>query len=244
MAQRESPFGDYRGISQARITGNVAVIANTHENNRQNEIKKVLLHLFLMAKFKLIPLGSTIGFRSAQVQYLTGTSGDNAAHCLPCQILVGTQTPQAILDGLSSDLFIEVAQAFGATDLIPQNFNKADSLAETKGLKEAFRRASEQVVSLGHTLRVGRADQFGIHIATIFGSYRAAGMLAYRGGINHLQPQILAATGAKRDERQQRSDILGHYLQHLQTASTSLETVMFLNGDDLQRSYREIAPNP
>jgi hypothetical protein len=243
MSNRVSPFGSFKSIRQLEITGDVATRASVHETNRQNEIKKILVHAFLMAKFDVIKKGDVVGQKKAEAQHISGTGGTQAAHCLPCQILVKNNALQSLLATVSDDLFIEVATAFSTTDILPTNFNKADSLVEGNQLKEAFRNACAQAVHAGHNLHIKDPRRIAPHLETIFGGYQGRARTSYQTSISHLQTTILAATGAKREERQERAEIIRCYQRTLETASASLETVLFLHVEDLHQMYRELTNN-
>src|SRR5258707_5565180 len=99
MAPRSSSMGSRSRLanllSQDRINGTDEEIALTHETNRQSAVKEVLVHVFFMTKFRLIPGAVTV--RAAESQYLYATDDDEAAHCAPGQILSGTQAIQKLI---------------------------------------------------------------------------------------------------------------------------------------------------
>lgn len=243
MGNRVSPFGSFKNIRQLEITGDVAVRATVHENNRQNEIKKILVHSFLMAKFQIINPGDNVGAKKAEAQHISGTGGTQAAHCLPCQILIKNNPLQSCLTAVSDELFIEVATAFSTTDILPTNFNKADSLAEGNLLKEAFRTACSQAVQAAHNLHIKDPRRIAPHIETIFGGYQGRASMSFQNSISHLQGTILTATGAKKTEREERQEILRVYQRTLESASASLDTVMYLQVEELYQTYRELTGN-
>lgn len=243
MSNRRSPFGSFKNITQIEIAGDVAIRASVHENNRQNEIKKVLVHTFMMARFGIINPGDAVTAKKAEAQHISGTGGTQAAHCLPCQILIKNDPLQNHLVSVSDELFIEVATSFSTTDILPTNFNKADSLAEGNLLKEAFRTACAQAVQAAHNLHIKDPRRVAPHIETIFGGYQGRASVAFQNSINHLQGTILTATGAKKAEREERQEILRVYQRTLNSASASLDTVMFLHVEDLYKTYRELTGN-
>lgn len=241
MAPRTSAMGSRSTLSrflfQNRITGTVKEIATAHEVNRQNVVKEILVHVFLMAKFKILTGATTVG--EAQSQYISGHGADQAAHCVPGQIRANGQAIQNLLTA-SDDLHVALDNLFGATDEIDANFNKADSSSESSGLRTAFGNACNLAARSGAIARFNRAYEFYPYINTAFTRYKAEGMQGFRAAIANQQSLI---SPAKDDvnSRRERIFITETYLATLASAPTTLETVMGLYPEDLWREYRQIA---
>lgn len=244
MARRTSAMGSRRTLarflSQNRITGTVREIAKAHEINRQNVVKELLVHVFLMSKFKILTGGVAVG--EAKSQYISGHGNDQAAHCVPGQITNAAGQPIQNLLLASDDLHVAVDNLFGTTDEIDANFNKADSSSEENGLRTAFGNACEMVFRTGAHARFNRAFEFHHYIHSAFERYKNDGMQAFRTALARQQALMANASGADLASRQERLLITQIYLNTLSSAPVGLETVWGLDTEELWRDYREIAP--
>ena len=150
MSDRTSSMGTKTRLAgllfQDRLTGTDEEIALSHETNRQSAVKEILVHIFLMAKFRFFP-GALI-VREAKNQYLFAHDDDQAAHCAPGQMESGSQTVQTLITK-SDDLQLLLENLFAKTDEMHGRFNKADSRAEEEGLRAAFGNACNQVAEQG-----------------------------------------------------------------------------------------------
>lgn len=242
MAPRTSSMGSRstlsRFLSQNRITGTVKQIATTHEVNRQNVVKEIFVHVFLMSKFKILTGMTTVG--AAKSQYITGHGNDQAAHCVPGQIRAGGQPLQDLV-AASDELHVTLDNLFGTTDEIDGNFNKADSSSEDNGVRNAFGNACNLAARSGATARFNRAEDFYPYINAAFVRYKTEGMQGFRAAIIKQQNEMRSKTGADLILRQERIFITETYLQTLASAPSTLETVMGLYPEDLWREYKAIA---
>lgn len=224
-----------RNLTQPPMTGTVEEIAVSHEVNRQNVVKEILVHIFLMAKFRILPSGVTVG--EARAQYFRATAGNQAAHNAPGQIF-SNGTPIQNLFTANDDLQVTVDNLFGTTDNIHANFNMADSSSEANGLRNAFGFACNEVARRGKFAKFNRAEEFHRYIESAFLIYKNQGAQAFRAAIASQQNSMNGATGADSASRQERLFITRTYLKTLSSASPSLETVLGLFTEDLWREYR------
>lgn len=227
-------------MSQRRIEGTLTEIAVAHEINRQNVVKEILLHVFLMSKFKLFSGQPTVG--KAASQYLSGTGGDQAAHCAPGQITANGRRIQDLVIA-SDELHVAVDNLFGTTDIMDANYNKADSSSEDSGLREAFGRACQTVARSGAFARFNRAEDFYRYIEEAFREYKNSGAMAFRTSIARQRAELSGKSGADLASRQDRIIITETYLKELTTAYPELDLVMGLYPEDIWREYRAISPN-
>jgi hypothetical protein len=226
-----------RLLSQERITGSDQEIALAHEFNRQNTVKQVFVHLFLMAKFGFLPGPLTV--EKAENQYLYAHGDDQAAHCVPGQMVLGTQAVQKLITA-SEDLQLIVENLFANTDEIHSRFNKADSRAEENGLRAAFGDACNFIVRVGRYARFNRAVQFYPYIDEAFSQYKMNGIPAFDQAIAIQRTKIAEPlVGVTREEL---IAILEWYRWQLETSIISLETVQGLYAEDLWRDYRAMVP--
>ncbi|MCO6510733.1 MAG: hypothetical protein J5I65_08060 [Aridibacter famidurans] len=122
--------------------------AAVHEKNRERVVAKILADLFCMVKCGHVLPHEPISLGGAEAQSLRGsrTKGTEAAHCAPRQLYVGAWKMQFKLDVSFPERGLAIAALFGETDLLPANFNKADSRLEDAGMAEAFLEAAKTVV--------------------------------------------------------------------------------------------------
>lgn len=123
-----------------------------HELNRQRVVSSVLLELYIMATIGIIPKDRLLTVKRAVSQNLRGSQKDmtEAAHCCPRQVMVGDKTPTELLQTAFPERAFVVNAFFAESDILPANFNKADSRAEGNGLSDGFRDACHYVVSDAH----------------------------------------------------------------------------------------------
>lgn len=239
MSERSSYMGSKswlrRHLTQPPFNGTVEQIAVQHETNRQSVVKEILVHVFLMSKFRILPGNVTVG--EARAQYFRATADHQAAHCVPGQIF-SNNTPIQRLITFNDDLQVSIDNLFGTTDNIHANFNKADSSSEANGLRTAFGVACNLVAQSGKHARFNRAEDFHRHIEIAFSSYKTQGTNGFRAAITNQENLMRGTSGADLASRQERIRITRIYLNTLNSASVSLETVMGLYTEDLWREYR------
>ncbi|MCB1023831.1 MAG: hypothetical protein KDB79_05555 [Acidobacteria bacterium] len=239
MAKRTSILGSRSKLARylrvEPMTGSVESIAVGHETNRQSTVKSLLMHMFLMSKLKGLNGALTVG--AATSQYFSSTGGNQAAHCIPGQIFHNAVPLQ---EYPQNNEYLEVTLdcLFGKTDDLDSNFNKADSLAEDKGLRDALLHSCQQVKVTGQFARFQRAEHFYPQLETAFSVYRTDGIAAFDRAISNLRSSLLTSSGADLVSRNQRIDILETYRKTLLTAHDSPETVLGLSGEDVWYEIR------
>jgi hypothetical protein len=239
MSERTSLMGTKsrlrRILTQPPLTGTIEEIAVSHETNRQSVVKEILVHIFLMSKFRILPGGVTVG--EARSQYFRATAGNQAAHNAPGQIF-SNGTPIQNLITANDDLQVTIDNLFGTTDNIHANFNMADSSSEANGLRDAFGVACNEVARKGKHAKFNRAAEFHHYIESAFLIYKNQGVQGFRAAIASQQNLMNGTTGTDLASRQERLFITRTYLNTLNSASQSLETVLGLFTEDLWREYR------
>ncbi len=124
----------------------------THELNRQRVISSILLELYIMATVGIIKKDKIVTVKRALSQNLRGGQKDmtEAAHCCPRQVMIGDKTPTEILQTAFPERAFVVNAFFAESDILPANFNKADTRAESNGLSNGFRTACHFVIADAH----------------------------------------------------------------------------------------------
>lgn len=163
-----------------------------HEFNRQRAIITVQVDLYCMAAAGLIPKGQAVALSGAASQSLTGRRSKRtaAAHCIPRQLLLGTQKVQELLSTSFPERGLALDALFGEADILPVNFNKADSLAEAKGLSEAFRFSSQAVISEAQHGGVLEYGPLAMAVRKAFASYKELGEDAFKDAIKSLDEKV------------------------------------------------------
>jgi hypothetical protein len=166
--------------------------AATHEFNRHRAVAKVFVDLYCMVVKGIIDTNQQIGISGAASQSLLGSKSENteAAHCVPRQLLIGSKRLQDILFEKMPERSLAVAALFGETDILPKNFNKADSRAELCGLKEAFRFAAETTVFEAMQAKSLDIDSLSLAVKQSFSTYRVRASAAFRHALLELDEKV------------------------------------------------------
>jgi hypothetical protein len=195
MADRKNPFlesgfGEYTGIH--RMPFALKERAMMHETNRQRVVSSILLDLHIMAIMGLIKKEEPLKLCGAVTQNLGGSQENSteAAHCAPRQLLIGTETPQALLLKAFPERAWALDVLFAETDILPANFNKCDSRAERIGLNEGFREACLFVIETGHYGGKMEAIEIIPKAEHAFGMYKAKATFAFRESIERLKDKL------------------------------------------------------
>lgn len=195
MGERKNPFKEI-GYSNY-LTPHFMPIqlkerAENHEMNRQRVISKILLDLYLMATKKIIPVGSMVSAHRAVSQSLSGSEKDKsqATHCAPRQIIIGTQSPQELLYIAFPERGFALDALFGETDILPANFNKADSRAERNGLAEGFRNACLTVITDAHIKGKMETHAAQIAVRAAYSGYEVRAHEAFQISIDRLKDKL------------------------------------------------------
>jgi len=166
--------------------------AATHEFNRERVVAKVYSDLYCMVSCGLVDLTKPISCAGAGSQSLGGSRSRDteAAHCAPRQLFVGTQKLQDILLLKFPSRALAIDALFGETDILPSNFNKADSRAETCGLSDAFRFGAEVVAN--EAKLTGSLDQMRMAMAvkSAYTMYRERAESAFKDAQHQLRDKV------------------------------------------------------
>jgi hypothetical protein len=222
------------------LTGTDEEIATAHETNRQSAVKEILVHIFFMAKYGLIPGPLTVS--AAESQYVVAQGGNQAAHCAPGQIMHGTALVQDLLLSTSNpdlDLDLTVENLFGKTDTMHPRFNKADRDAEAGGLLTALQTACNYVADRGRTAKFGRAWQIVPHIDNGYKLYKGQGTQAFTNAIASENALMAAGKPLTMTTRPEVIAILNTYRRTLQTSFDTIETVQGLDPENVWRFYTQ-----
>lgn len=149
MGTRKNSFNEIGyNAAIARMPTALKEAAIEHETNRQRVVASILLELQFMMLAGFIKNKELLRLSKAASQNTTGNKDDatEAAHCVPRQVRIGTETVQEILFRVFPERAWAVSVMFGETDILPVNFNRCDSLAEKKGLEESFRKACQYAI--------------------------------------------------------------------------------------------------
>lgn len=179
-------------------------------------------------------IGSTLTCRGgAHVQDQRATTGAQAAHLLPGQILLSGQPIWAFAvapPGSSTDadnlgrLSTRLQMCFAKTNYLPEHFNKADSQAEKMagggGLKGIFAGAVRRMwdtmrVDAAHPLVIDRDNvirAMGLWFSALNGVYRAAESRKRSAAVREHTP-------AAQQRRTDEADVLAAYAETFQVAA-------------------------
>ena len=221
-------------LSLESIEGSDAEIAGAHEINRQSTVKEILLHVFFLSKFNKIQPILTV--EAAEAQYFYATGDDQAAHCVPGQVLFNNQPIQHLIT-TNNELEISLENLFGRTDGLHGKFNKADSRAEENGLRSTLADVCNLVAQKAKYLKFQRAEQIFPTLEQAFSTYKTRGVQAFNAAIARQQSMTTALQGVTRGEL---IDILAAYREKLSTAIVSIESVqgILVESERLWREYR------
>jgi hypothetical protein len=194
--------------------------AEKHENNRQAAVTKVLVELFLVAVSGHLKKGQPLGaikrmtkLKGAKWQSWKSTEENQSAHCLPRQLYLGAKSFDSFLASCVPERAPAMVMVFAETDDLPANFNRADSLAEGKGLADGFRAACISVIDFA--LNQGKFDESSAmqYVAAAYEVYQANARYAYQRSQQHLKQvlQFKTSDSAAKARREERLSILKWY---------------------------------
>lgn len=254
MATRQDPWKKigrpaYEGVH--KMPFEMVRRAKTHEANRQRVVAKVLVDLYLMTFHRLLDKTLPISVSGAASQSLFGSRSreTEAAHCAPRQLYIGTERMQDLLFTKFPERSLAISGLFGEADILPKNFNKADSRAEGLGLAEAFRAAAAQVVVSADANKVLTQDQISISVKTAHSLYRRRASEAFRASAKELKRKIDEIRRSKvkhtlrtkeEDKWQEQYDITKVYLDSIHDNEGLLQAVDSTILAGLMRIYSDI----
>jgi hypothetical protein len=152
---------------------------------REESVAEVLCILYAMAAKKILlrEPNLVISVGRAMRQGARSIGDNQAAHCIPGQILISDKEPSLLLREATSstsspDKRIMVALRlnglFGFTQDLNRNFNYVDSRLEENGLRDAFRVACEFAIRTGlsesYTAKIDRSAM--LHSFRIYKEFR------------------------------------------------------------------------
>lgn len=165
-----------------RMPSKLKEAAIEHETNRQRVVASILLELHFLALKNIIPKDQPLKVARAVSQSLKGSKTDatQAAHCAPRQVIIGADSIQDLLQKVFPERAWAVSVLFGETDILPVNFNKCDSLAEGRGLADAFQKACQHAVETGYIDNGLSPHSITIRAENAFAIYRDGAENAFR----------------------------------------------------------------
>ncbi len=121
-----------------------------HSAGRNRAAGELLAILSFLRNYGAIPAGAHIDWDRAHVQAIRGSATADAAHNLPCQILINGRFPWDLVSGSDIDanrIMSELRGLFGAVYVAPKVFNAADSISESCCLRGALAGACADVIA-------------------------------------------------------------------------------------------------
>jgi len=206
-------------LSLESFEGTDREIAAAHETNRQSTVKEIMVHIFFMSKFgKIEP---TLTVEAAEAQYFYATGDDQAAHCVPGQVLYAGAPIFTLITGHDA-LELGLENLFGRTDGLHGRFNKADSRAEENGLRSAFADVCNAVARQAKYYRFQWVEDIFRMLQPHFQTYRSRGVQAFNTAIARQRSMNTPLQGVTRAEL---IDILEAYRGQLSSAMPIIDSV-------------------
>lgn len=125
--------------------------AREHSIGRNRAVGHVLAIFSFLKTDGAIPAGARVDWDRAHVQSIKGDVHSDAAHNLPCQIVINGQLPWNMSFGkdlAAKHLVAELRSLFGGTMVAPKVFNAADSISEKNCLRGGFTAACAHVLDM------------------------------------------------------------------------------------------------
>jgi hypothetical protein len=224
-------------------------LALGHANSRNQRVVEVLCYLSLLRSAAKLSPRAVVTCSPARRQFFKSPDGYQAAHYLPCQILVNGAAPWTFIETQECRMRFECL--FADVEHLPANFNKADSAAEAKGLIAAFQASCQALLNDAQPSPAGKINralvrQTYLHVWCPRARAALEAALAQKDSRPHLPPLQRNADGdlLNLDERSGADDgqwriedqmrILEHYLQSLQTQPRALQDYRML---ELERQF-------
>jgi len=192
-------------------------VYDTPAGNALLRLSVILQSFALVAALRvknIVPAGALVTLTGADQQFGSGSRGDKtqAAHKLPRRVLIDNQPLQFWGAKLGADemFTLHALGLQGATTTLPDFYNKADSLWESKGLAEAYRAAIVQLVNLS-----GKAEFFAAKFPEIWSLFLTQSR------------QALAAAETGNGGATARGDVLHGYVVGLGSKAATGEAAEF-----------------
>jgi hypothetical protein len=219
-----------------------------HQAHRERAIATILTDLHLMAVADVFPKVILVGTEKAYWQDVQGNKvkGNEAAHCVPCQIRISGKLPEQYIRKYSSDRAQVISAYFGkTTPHLPAIFNDCDQKCEQDGLIEAFQDACIDVINLGYESGKFSFASVTSRIRRAFSIFEAGARNAYMKVIQYYDNERAKCqqftTKAKQEEakwRAQQSRIVKHYLKELNNSSAIDDIIRFGEVSELINLYK------
>jgi hypothetical protein len=140
---------NFRQKQVQRFDSGYLIKAREHSVGQNNDVGELLCLLSLMRSLGDIGPHAQVEWDRAHVQATRGDLASDAAHLLPCQVLVDGNYPWDLVKNLDIQC-VEVRAAlrglFGHVYCAPKIVNAADSIAEASCLRGALTRACSEVI--------------------------------------------------------------------------------------------------
>jgi hypothetical protein len=150
VAPGKSADEKFRQRLVQRLDAEYLIKAHDHSVGRNEAAWRVLAVLSFLRNYGRIPANAVVNWDRAHVQAMSGDSQHDAAHRLPCQILINGEFPWKNLTGHDIDtalLVVNLRSQFGDVKFASKVFNRADSIAEANCLRGALVDACTQAIS-------------------------------------------------------------------------------------------------
>lgn len=227
--------------------------AATHEVNRQRVVASLLLDIHIMAVLDIIGKGKTVSLKKpkkvkavgAVVQNLEGSENDGteAAHCAPRQIVINSVPVQNLLKRKFPDRAWAMEVLFGETDILPENYNKADSRAERNGLAQGLGEACEIAIFKGHFGGKMEVDAILSAALYAYSTYQNRAKNAFQQSEDRLKEKLKPA-GLKHREKvnlNEQLHIMRQYAETLLTAEGRDKGLAYPKVEGLVKIYNMFA---
>jgi len=132
----EPALARFNQLQVQRFTNDISK-AIGHSNARNSRIVQAACFFSLIRSTAPNWAAMRVSVEAAQRKMFSSPGGYQAAHYLPGQLKISDQLPWSLLSSVSARQRLE--SLFADVEHLPAAFNKADSAAEDKGLRETFR---------------------------------------------------------------------------------------------------------
>lgn len=133
----------FNQLTVERSQNNIAKAVH-HSNSRNSHIVQAACYFSLMRSHRSELANVAVSIAAAERQMFKSSGGYQAAHYMPGQVKLSNQLPWLFLtDGGTRE---RLECLFADVEHLPASYNKADSAAEEKGLREAFRTMTEEII--------------------------------------------------------------------------------------------------
>lgn len=149
---------NFRQKTVQRFDADYLFKAREHSAGRNGAVTHLLGIFSFLRNYGSIPANARVDWDRAHVQAIKGDPNSDAAHNLPCQILVDGKFPWLLVSGEDIDvqhIVLALKSQFGAVYAAPKVFNRADSIAEENCLRGALVAACGDVIAKSKPIERG-----------------------------------------------------------------------------------------